>query len=634
MFNLCKISQTSNMKTKKKHKVITIILTIPVIMALLINTIIYLSPSIVLGHNEEYIVYDRNDEYAFTYHYNAIAKYVNLEDISPYFKAAIIASEDQRFYSHNGLDYRRIIASLLSNIKAQKIVAGGSTITQQLARTIYLNNNKSFIRKIKEAALARKIELTYKKDQILEAYLNCVYFGHNIYGIDEASNYFFNKNAKNLTLGEASMLAGIISSPSHYSPDIDITKSYIKQKQVLNNMKVQNKITEEEYQKALNENLNFKFKKSNTINRNVLYFYDAIMDELNEGHILKNNYKRVGLKINSTIDLEVTQKINNIIKSYNIDEDSSQIAVVVMKPNSGDVISLVGGVNYDNSQFNRATKSLRQTGSTIKPLLYYLALKNGFDIKTKLISKKTTFHLENEQEYSPSNAGEKYANKPITMLEALAVSDNIYATKTLLLVGSENLKDLLIKLGVKNATANATIGLGTNEMTPLQLTAIFNSFASLGHYYKPRLFKSVSLQNDQLVLNTSNTYSYTLDETLVIILNYMLTSPFDKNLDTYVSPSLLNYQTSHIFAAKTGSTQSDSWVVGFNPNYTICVYVGNDDNKELKNGKLAKQLFVSIADYLTKNDSNDFYKANANMHSFKIYNKSKKQFSNTYYTLY
>lgn len=623
------------MKKKKSKKIISIILIIPVIVALLINAIIFIGPSVILGHNEEYVINDHNNKYAFTYHYNDLSNYVNLEQISPYFQSAIIASEDQRFYSHNGLDYRRIVASLIDNIKNQRIVAGGSTITQQLARTIYLNNEKSITRKLKEAIIARKIELSYSKEQILEAYLNCIYFGHNIYGIEEASNYFFNKKPNQLTLGESALLAGIISSPSHFSPDVDIEKSLAKQKQVLKKMLNQNKISAQEYDSAINENLKFAFnKKYQFSNRNTLYFYDAIIDELKNNNILKSNYKKMGVIINSTLDVEVNNIVNNIIKSYRINENESQVAVVVMKPNSGDVLAINGGVNYDNSQFNRATKSLRQTGSTIKPLLYYLAMVMGMDVKTKLISQKTTFHLENGKDYSPSNAGEKYANKAITMLEALAVSDNIYATKTLLLVGSENLKKLLINLGVKDAINNATIGLGTNVMSPLQLTAIFNTFASLGHYYKPRFVKSVYLDNNQLIYNNPTVNSYNLDENIVTILNYMLTAPFDYNLNSYISPSLINYQTNVTFGAKTGSTESDSWVVGFNPNYTICVYVGKDDNTSLKSGKLAKQLFVSIADSLTKNDKNIYYKANTNLHSFKIYNESKKTYSNTYYSLY
>lgn len=623
------------MKKKKTKRIISIILTTPVILALLMNAIIFVGPSVILGHNEEYVINDHNNEYAFTYHYNDLSNYVNLEQISPYFKSAIIASEDQRFYSHNGLDYRRIVASLIDNIKNRKIVAGGSTITQQLARTIYLNNEKSIMRKLKEAIIARKIELSYSKEQILEAYLNCIYFGHNIYGIEEASNYFFNKKPNQLTLGESALLAGIISSPSNFSPDVDIEKSLAKQKQVLKKMLNQNKINNQEYDLAINENLKFAFnKKYQFSNRNTLYFYDAIIDELKNNNILKSNYKKKGIIINSTIDIEINNIVNNIIKSYQIDEDKNQVAVVVMKPNSGDVLAINGGVNYDNSQFNRATKSLRQTGSTIKPLLYYLAMVMGMDVRTKLISQKSTFHLENGEEYSPSNAGEKYANKAITMLEALAVSDNIYATKTLLLVGSKNLKNLLINLGVKDAVNNATIGLGTNVMSPLQLTAIFNTFASLGHYYKPRFVRSVYLENNQLIYNNPSVNSYNLDENIVTILNYMLTAPFDYNLNSYISPSLINYQTNVTFGAKTGSTKSDSWVVGFNPNYTICVYVGKDDNTALKNGKLAKQLFVSIADSLTKNDKDIYYKTNTNLHSFKIYNESKKTYSNTYYSLY
>lgn len=630
MFIIISNAQNINMK---KRKIFALCVIIPSLLIILTNFAIWISPSLALKHSEEYTIYDNNENYAFTYHYNGLAKYLELDKISPHFKDAIICSEDQRFYQHHGLDYRRILASLIDNIKEHDIVAGGSTITQQLARTLYLNNDKTIIRKLKEAILARKIEMSFSKDQILEAYLNSVYFGHNIYGIDEASAFFFNKSPSNLTLAESALLAGIISAPSYYSPDINLEASIKKKEQVLKIMYNKGKITYLDYQNALNEQLNFYFKKKNDVNSHIMYYYDAIKNELNNYNLLKNENKNIGMDIYSSLDLDIMNKITNIVNAFKINEQENQISIVVMRPNSGDVLALVGGVNYETSQFNRAISSFRQTGSTIKLLLYYLALKMGMRVNTKLLSKETNFHLENVGEYSPSNASNTYANKPITMLEAIALSDNIYATKTLLLVGSENLKQLLINLGVPTAVANPTIGLGTNEMTPLQLTAIYNTFASKGNYYEPQIIKKVKLKNNKLVYEKNSNIKYQLDKDITLTLNHLLLSPFDANLSSYTTPSLINYHTKNTFAAKTGSTETDSWVVGFNPHYTITVYVGTDENKPLKNGKLAKELFVSIADSLTKDDSDIFYDVTNKMTAFRLYNQDTKLTSNIYYEL-
>ena len=615
-----------------KKKLLKILISVPIVFVLIVNFAIFLAPSIVVYHNNEFTIYDNSDDYGFSYHYYGLGKYVNLNDISPYMLKSIIASEDQGFYSHHGFDYKRIVASLFANIKSGKIVAGGSTITQQVARTLYLDNEKSILRKLKEAALARKLEMTYSKNQILEAYLNCVYFGHNIYGIDEASYYFFNKTPSELSLSESAILTGIISAPSYYSPDIDEIQSTRKKEQILGIMLNRGDITRNEYDLALYEKIKYSFTKKNEQNAYLLYYFDAIKQILDENDLLNSTNLSFGIDIHSTINLNITEKVNRIIKKNSIDEKENQIAVVIMKPNSGDVLCLIGGVDYNTSQFNRATSSYRQTGSTIKPLLYYLALEAGLDSTTELTSKQTTFNLENIGEYSPSNATNTYANGPITMVEAIALSDNIYATKTLLLIGSETLANSLKRFGVKNVVQNPTIGLGTNAMTPLQLAAIYNTFASEGKYYVPNIIKKASLKNGEVIYQSSDSYKFSLNKKYVSAINFMLTSPFDKALASYTTPSLVDYQTAKTFAAKTGSTLSDSWVVGFNKEYTILVHVGNDENDELKNGYLAKKIFVEIADNLMENKLDSFYEPNIELKPFRI--KKNGNYSKTYYSIY
>lgn len=615
-----------------KKKLLKKLILVPIIFTVVINIAIFLGPNLIVGHNNEFTIYDNNDEYGFSYHYYGLGKYVKLKDISPYMLKSIIASEDQSFYSHHGFDYKRIVASIIDNIKNNEIVAGGSTITQQVARTLYLNNEKSILRKLKEAALARKLEMSYSKNEILESYLNCVYFGHNIYGIDEASYYFFKKSPSELTLAESAVLTGIISAPSYYSPDANEEQSTRKKEQILKIMLGRKDISNIEYETAMSEQIHYSFIKKSEQYSNIIYYYDAIKQILNEKNLLNDTNLSFGIDVHSTIDLDVTNKVNNIVKSYHIDEKENQISVVVMKPNSGDVLCLIGGVDYNTSQFNRATSSFRQTGSTIKPLLYYLALEKGLDTTTELISEKTTFNLENIGEYSPSNATNTYANGPITMVEAIALSDNIYATKTLLLIGSETLASCLKRFGIKDVMQNATIGLGTNTMTPLQLASIYNTFASEGKYYAPNIIKEASLKNGEVIYQSNDSYKFSLNKKCVLAVNFMLTSPFDRALSSYTTPSLIEYQTNKTFAAKTGSTLSDSWVVGFNKDYTIVVHVGNDENEELKNGSLAKKIFVSIADSLMESKLDNFYEPVLDLKPFKI--KRNGNYSKTYYSIY
>lgn len=616
----------------KKHRLWKIVLLIPLVSIALFNLAVFLSPSVIVGHNEEYTIYDNQNEYAFSYHFYGLGKYINLNDISPNLIKSIIASEDQRFYSHHGFDYKRIIASIINNIKSGEIVEGGSTITQQLARTLFLNNEKSLTRKIKEAALARKIEMTYSKDKILEAYLNSVYFGHNIYGIDEASYYFFNKSPNALTLAESATLTGIISAPSYYSPDIDEKESTRKKEQILKIMFQRGDITLSEYEKALSEKLNYYFKKRTENNANLMYYFDAIKEQMEENNLINASNLAYGYEIKSSLDLEITNSVSKVLKSFRLSEEDQQVSIVIMRPFSGDVLCLLGGINYNNSPFNRAINSWRQTGSTIKPLLYYLALENGLDTTTQLISEPVTFHIENNEEYSPSNATNNYANGPINMVEALALSDNIYATKTLLLIGSDNLANSLKRFGVKNVVNNPTIGLGTNQLTPLQLASIYNCFASEGAFFPPQIIKEVTLKNGEVIYQNPSSLRFSLNRKSVLALNYMLLSPFDKSLTSYTTPSLVNYKTKYTFAAKTGSTNADSWVVGFNKNYTILVHVGTDNNAELKNGALAKQLFVSIADNLMDNKQDTFYEVPSDLKPFNIMNNGVK--SRTYYSIY
>ncbi len=609
---------------KKKKGIFLILLVSPMIISFIINSLIFLGPGYYPYHYSEVVVQDINDEYVFTRHFNSFSSYVEIEQIPEHLIKALIASEDKRFYKHHGLDYGRIIKSAFTNLINQDISQGGSTITQQYARTLYLSNEKSISRKVKEALIAKKIEMTFSKEEILEGYLNCLYFGQNIYGIGGAADYFYHKNVEELTLGEAAILIGMIKAPSYYSPEVNMVIAKKQQQKVLQQMKNQQMIKESQYLSALNEELLFYYSFSKDYSKNTLYYYDAMKNQLNESHLLTNTQQENGYEISSCLDKKIQKIVEKTIQNYHF---SSEISVIVMKPYSGDVLALVGGKDYDTSPFNRAVNAKRQSGSAIKPLLYYLALENGMTPLTKMKSEPTTFYIQGVGEYSPKNANEEYAYRDITMLEAIALSDNIYATKTNLFLGSSKLKKILELFDVENVEANPTIGLGTNTITPLQLTAIYNTFASEGQYYKPRFFRSVKVNNNEYFYNPS--FKFSLTKESVILLNYMLCSPFDEAFKSYATPSLLKYKPDYRFSAKTGTTDTDRWVIGFNPHYTISVWMGNDKNEPFNEGSLAKNIFQDLANSLMEHHKDVFY-TTMNLTPF-TYQSSNGKKSFTYY---
>ena len=570
---------------------------------------------------EDKLIYSKiKDEYG---------SYTKLNNISEPFINTLIQVEDQNFYSHNGVDYKRIVASALNNLKNGAITQGASTITQQLSRLIYLTNEKTLTRKFKELLISKKFEANYTKDKILEMYCNLVYFGHNLYGIEAASLYFFNKSPAYLDYNESAVLVGIINSPNNYAPDIDLDKCLNKKNIILKTLFEHGILDEENYNYYLSKIPIFYCK--NDENNYIFEFYnDALNKELNSINIDKNSNQKLGLEITSYLDIKVQTTIHSIVNKYASYCTNEEVAAIVMKPNSGEVLGLVGGINFSKSQFNRAIDSSRQIGSTIKPLIYYLGLEKGMTPTTLLTSKETTFYLEGYDEYSPKNAGEKYADRKINMIEAISLSDNIYATKTALFVGLKNITNLLKKFDISSIDTNPTLALGTVEMSPLELCSIYNTFASLGVYYEPKLIKEVKDSYSHTIYTNPKSSYRILNSTSTSIINYLLQSPFDNALRSYANPSLLNYQTKARFCAKTGTTESSSWVVGYNPSYTICVYVGTDDNEPLKNNMTSKLIFQEIADSLCPKIDTIFFTIPSSCESFNLTNKNNNSKTLTY----
>ncbi len=570
-------------------------------------------------------LYDNNNNLFYSYNNDYQGEYVELKDVSSCFIKTLINTEDKNFYNHHGFDYLRIIKSLFENIKSNSLNQGASTITQQLAKNLFLNNKKTILRKIKEAQITKKLESAYSKDYILELYINTVYFAHNIYGLKSASEFYFHKEPSLLNYQESCLLVGIINAPNLYSPLIDLNASNNKQKTIAYNLYKNNIININEYYDIIfNKSIIYgSSKKENNVEK---YYHQAIFKELKNLNI---NSSLNGLKIETYFNKEIESLINNVLNKYELID---QVSVIVMKPYSNEVLALVGGKNYYKSQYNRALESYRQIGSTIKPFIYYLALEKGLTPLSKFTSEPTKFTLENGLTYSPNNANNIYAYRKINMVEALAMSDNIYAVKATLLVGSSNIKKLLNRLGANIENETLAISLGGCELTPLQLISAYNTLASTGKYYKPSFIKKVSLFNDTILYEDKKISKSVLNYDTTLIINHLLKAPFDQGLKTYSSPTMLPYQLNKTFACKTGSTPSSSWVVGFNKDYTLLVYVGDDNNKTLHDGRVSKKIFKDIVFSLTLDKEDNFYTYPNNLKPFKIHNGINNIYSFTYLT--
>jgi len=604
-------------------KTIKILLSFTIIITFSISSLTFLTPSPILDKSNYIEFYDTEGNRIYNELYEYESEYVNLSLLNNYTYNAFISIEDKNFYNHKGFDLKRNIQAFFINLFSFSIKQGASTITQQYARNTLLNNKRTLSRKIKEAFYTIQIERKYSKKQILEGYLNSLYFGHGLTGIDAASKYYFNKSPYELTIAESALLAGVCNAPSLYSPKINLENANKRKNLVLYQMLIQNHITKEEYQKALKEEISYNFNKTNK--NNFYYYKDAAINELKSLKLYTKENLNKGLKVYINMDYDLNSEINELLKIYKPLNADIQISIVIMEPFTNKVLYTNGGFDYNESSFNRAIYSKRQIGSTIKPLLYSLALSNGFTPTTLLTSEETTFNIKDFGTYSPKNANNKYANEEIDMIQAIALSDNIYALKTLLILGSDNLIKLLNHFDIKDVEPLPSIALGTINTSLLKLTSIYNTFASLGNYYSPKFINKVTDYSDNVLYKDLSSGKQIISSSNSLILNQMLTSTFDSSLSSYAIPTMSNYKPYNIYAAKSGTTNSDSYVLAYNPNYTIGIWVGTDSNTKLSNYQLPKQMFKEITNILQEKKEPSWYninhqikalRYNPNTHSF------------------
>ena len=593
---------------KRVGKILGFLIILFLIGNIILYTYCFITPRIVLNKNQSYYLYDNEKKLIF----DDSEDWIKINDISPYLIKATMCTEDKYFYKHLGFDYLRIMKALFNNFKTKSLSEGASTITQQYARNLFLNYDKNWNRKIDEAILAAEIETHYSKEKILEGYLNTINYG-GVYGIENASWYYFGHSAKTLNVSEASMLAGIPQSPSNYSPLRNIELAKKRQKQVLKSMYKNNVISIEEMNDAYNKELIYIGKNNQSNLENVLYFRDAVLNELENINSIPNSLiKTGGLKIYTTLDKKAQESLENAVINNMKNADDMQVSGMMMNPENGGVMALIGGTDYSKSQFNRAVSAKRQVGSIMKPILYYSALENGFTSASTFTSEKTTFTLSNNKIYVPNNYNNTYANGNITMGAAISYSDNIYAVKTNLFMGENNLVNISNRLGINSKLdAVPSLALGTSEISMIEMEEAYSSFANMGYKVESHFIERVEDKKGNILYKFNNDRERILNSSLTYILSDMLTYTYDKNFIKYNYPTLISLlpKITKKYAIKSGTTDTDMWIIGYNKKCVLSIWNGYDNNIVIDNSAKGfhKNIWIDTMESYLKDEHNEWY---------------------------
>ena len=564
-----------------------------------------LSPKVTINSANNISLYDTNKTIYFKG--NESKEWVDLDDISDYLIKSTIYTEDKNFYKHFGFDFLRIGKAILTNITSHSTNQGASTITQQYAKNLFLDFDKTWKRKWDEMWYTMRIEANYSKDEILEGYLNTINYGHGKYGIENASKFYFNKSSKDLDLAEASMLSGIPKAPSIYSPIINFENAKKRQLIVLNALVSNGIISSIEKDEAYSEELTITANSDKENLTSINYYIDAVMNELESIDSISRNYIDYnGLKIYTNFNYDIQSSLEENVKNTFPDDSKIETSSVVMNPENGGIMALIGGKDYNNSTYNRAISSKRQVGSTMKPYLYYAALENGFTSSTAFTSEKTTFPLENGKTYSPVNYNDKYGNKAISMATAIAYSDNIYAVKTHMFLGYDALINVARRVGIKSKLESVpSLPLGTNEINIIEMAQGYAAFANEGYKVEGHFIEKIENGKGEVLYEYKKNKELVLNSSLVYILNNMLTATYDPLYVDYNYPTGigLNGKLTHTYALKSGTTNGDNWNIGFNKKIVCAVWVGYDNNKELskKDYKYAKNIWYKTVESYEKN---------------------------------
>ncbi len=532
----------------------------------------------ITGCDRTSIIYDGQSDVVTRLHGVQDRTWVSVSELQPSTVYAFISAEDARFFEHEGVDVIRIAGAVVADIKAGSYVQGASTISQQLIKLSHLTSEKTISRKAEEAALAYEMERQYSKEDILEMYLNYVYFGGGYYGIEAAAEGYFGVHASDLTLDQSAMLAGILKSPSGYAPHINYAASINRRNNILRLMRDYGYITDDEKKQASarrptilhDKNEEYSGYYTDAVTKSAAALMGITVDELIRG----------GYSIYSAMDSDIQHYCEEMFKNGELfPAEDSEAAIVVLEPSTGMVVAMVGGRSYTGGiSFNRATDIRRQPGSVIKPVIAYAPAFEylNYTAADMILDEETTF-----ADYTPSNYGNKYYGW-VTVREAVTKSLNVPAVKTLSAVGVYRAKDFAKRCGIefddKDDSLALALGGFTYGVSPLQIAGAYSCFASGGIYNTPTLIKKITDRNGLTVYEYRQDSRRVMSEANAYILTSML-----KSVVTEGTGHRLNTLDIPI-AGKTGTVglangNRDAWMAGYTPEYTAVVWQGYDSDR-------------------------------------------------------
>lgn len=535
-------------------------------------------------------IYDKNNKVVDIL-YTESRELASINEIPENVKNAFISIEDKKFYSHSGLHFKGIFRAIIKNILNRKAVQGGSSITQQLAKNAFLSSERKLSRKIKEAILTYEIERRYTKDEILEKYLNEIYFGSGSYGVKTAAKQFFKKDIKDINLAEAAMLAGIPNRPSKYDPIRNLDEAINRQKLILKEMYRDKKISKEEYEEALKHS--FVIEDTNQIQKessklSIIYkkraknFYKnpeftALVEDFLQNIYSDDKIYTGGLKVYTTIDLDYQNVAREVFDSYEFFKNSNiDGAMITVDPFTGGVISIIGGKDFKAKNFDRALMAKRQYGSTFKPFLYLSALKNGFTNYSVVVDDFISFGS-----WAPKNYGGTYSGNS-TLANSLNLSINIPAIKLLDSIGVKKFEEEAKNFRYSGKIQDLTAALGSVDGTPVNLAMDFSIFVNGGYMVEPYIIREIRDVQDNLIFLAENKKEKIYDSIDTSIIVGMLKNVV--NNGTAGRAKVFDKKGIQIQqGGKTGTTNENRtiWYAGFTPDYVTVAYIGRDDNKPM-----------------------------------------------------
>ena len=517
---------------------------------------------------------------------------VELKEVPEQLVKALIATEDKNFYTHPGYDILGLARSMVANILAGHVVQGASTITQQLSRILFLSNEKTFTRKIKELQVAAQIEKTISKDKILEMYLNNVYLGSGAYGVKGAARIYFNKNLNQLTLPEMALIAGLPQAPSVYSPYNNIKLAEKRRNQVLLRMYKMKYIDKETYENAKKAPIVLSSMPVLYATNKAPYFCDYVMKELQKLGFTEDEIVNGGFKVVTTLDYKAQVKANEaIIKNLNawgLKSDKSQAAVFSFSPIDGRILVYSGGKDYSKSQYDRVTQSLRPSGSAFKPFIYTAAIEKGYSPNDMI--DDLPFKVG---DWTPKNYGNKYRG-PIPLYTALMVSSNVCTARLMDAIGVRPVIQLARVMGITTPIPyDYTISLGSNSVKLFEMTRAYGIFANGGFKVEPYAIERVESSRGTVLYEakkarTSKVLNINTAATMTAIMKTVITNGTGRAANIG-KPA----------AGKTGTTDDckDAYFIGFTPDVVTGVWVGNDDNTrmgELTGGTVPARIWKDV----------------------------------------